>query len=206
MNQASPTTISTRNFSPLRKFNSKVLSYLIRVVGKEDADLYLSHSLYPILLMGLENLAAQVEKMQTEPDTRVRGRFNACAYLAEYLMRNNPKYNPDKAKELTALYEQYSNRENIKRILNNRKVQLRSQFMKLESEDTNTQCQDFIQALDNNLELPNKISNTIDLTSIIATSFDVFWKKFIKAMKKQKKITWEELEEALEIKYPSYTK
>ena len=180
-------------------------------VNNEDADLHLSRVLYPILLMGLENLASQVEKMQTEPDSRVRERFNACAYLAEYLMRNNPKYNPDKGKELIALYTTYSNKEKMNRILINRKILLRSIFTKLAQEDNNfvAQINAFIESLDNDLKLTEKISSAVNIEELTAsdvTSFDEFWDRFVISMSDQDKITGNELEEALESKYPSYKK
>ncbi len=181
-----------------------------KLVGKEDADLYLSRTLYPVLLTGLEDLAAQIEKMQSETDPRVRCRFNACAYLAEYLMRNNPKYNPEKTKDLIKLYAQFAKKEKIERVLQNRKALLRSLFTRASGSNFAAQIEAFVAALDKDLGLTIKISKAVDVESILAakevTGFEEFWTRWIEAMKEQKAVDGEELEKALEAKYPTSKK
>ena len=127
----------------------------------------MSRTLYPTLLIGLEDLASQVEKMKKEGDERVNNRFNACAYLAEYLMRNNPKYNPDKTKGLTTLYTSYSKKEKLERVLTNRKALLRSLYTRAggATKDMPSQIKSFIDSLDQDLKLKVNISEAINLVT-----------------------------------------
>ena len=179
----------------------------MRIVEKEDADLYLSKVLYPVLLMGLEELAAQIEKMQTEVDPRVKSRFNACAYLAEYLMRNNPKFNPEKTKDLTDLYAHYAEKEKIERTLMARKSLLRSLFVRASAgnKDFLGQAKAFIASLDHDLGFKGKLTKCVDVSELIgkeSNTFEEFLAKWVESLKDQKEIRSEELEKALEVKYP----
>ena len=59
-----------------------------------DMDEYLLEEIYPILLPGLEELAQEIENCKSEGDKRdirIRARFNPVRWLAQYLMRNNPR-------------------------------------------------------------------------------------------------------------------
>ena len=115
--------------------------------------------------MGLEDLAAQIEKLQKEGDSRVCGRFNACAYLAEYLMRNNPKHNPEKTKDLAKLYAQFAKKEKMERVLSARKALLRSLFVRAagEHKEIEGQIKAFIASLDQDLQLKVKVKDVIDI-------------------------------------------
>ena len=59
-----------------------------------DMDEYLLEEIYPVLLPGLEELAKEIENCKAEGnkrDIRIRARFNPIRWLAQYLMRHNPK-------------------------------------------------------------------------------------------------------------------
>jgi hypothetical protein len=76
----------------------KILSNLDFADLFKDMDLYLIDNVFPALFPGLEELARQIERYQdprNKIDANERSRFNPCLFLAEYLMRNNPKYQPE---------------------------------------------------------------------------------------------------------------
>ena len=59
-----------------------------------DMDEYLLEEIYPVLLPGLEALANEIENCKAEADKRdirIRSRFNPLRWLAQYLMRHNPR-------------------------------------------------------------------------------------------------------------------
>lgn len=67
----------------------------VKLKNGEYMDLYLCERLFSTLLPGLESLSKNVEKIMNfsgNEGTSEVARFNACNYLAEFLMRNNPKY------------------------------------------------------------------------------------------------------------------
>ena len=118
------------------------------------------------MLLGLEDLASQVEKMSKECDPRVADRFNACAYLAEYLMRNNPKYNPEKTKELSKLYTQYARKMKMERVLVGRKSLFRSLYTRAGAthKDIPGQVKAFLESLDQDLNLKTtKVKDAVDI-------------------------------------------
>ena len=62
-------------------------------------DKYFLEGVLPILVDGLENLAVEVETIgEGDRDGTVTERFNPCLNLAQFLMRNNPKFGDNQAK------------------------------------------------------------------------------------------------------------
>ena len=71
---------------------------VIKIPGSDEHyDIYLARTLYPVLLPGIELLSRECDRLTNKEsankiDPSIRARFNPCIFLAEYLMRNNPKH------------------------------------------------------------------------------------------------------------------
>ena len=81
-------------------------------------DLYLCENLFSTLLPGLESLAKTSEKLiyfSDKEDEKEVNRFNPCNFLAEFLMRNNPKYG--KNKETHEKFLRYTRKERKTRMM-----------------------------------------------------------------------------------------
>jgi len=66
---------------------------------------------------GLEDLSREIDRLVNaedgEIDQSIKDRFNPCIFLAEFLMRNNPKWGTKL--EYTETFKKYSRLEKIRR-------------------------------------------------------------------------------------------
>ena len=78
------------------ELNDDFFKSMVRhMVDKEGLEEHLCEKIFPILLPGLEELSKEIERYKlqvAEIDPRIRERFNPCLWLAQFLMRNNPRY------------------------------------------------------------------------------------------------------------------
>lgn len=90
-----------KNLIANKEINNEIFYSLIenmdetKLKNNEDMDLYLCENLFSTLLPGLESLSKTAEKLiyySDKEDEREVKRFNPCNFLAEFLMRNNPRY------------------------------------------------------------------------------------------------------------------
>lgn len=103
------------------ELNDDFFKSMVRhMVDKEGLEEHLCEKIFPILLPGLEELSKEIEryKLQVdEIDPRIRERFNPCLWLAQFLMRNNPRYGQNQY--ILKDYEQKAYLEAFRRVLNN---------------------------------------------------------------------------------------
>ena len=96
----------------------------------EHYDIYLAKEIYPVLVPGLEELAREIDRIiEAEPDEidqNIIARFNPAIFLAEYLMRNNPKHGTQL--EYTDLFQKYARVEKIKRFFESKKGRINQHF------------------------------------------------------------------------------
>lgn len=98
--------------------------------GEEHFDMYLAKEIYPALVPGLEELSREIDRLvyskEGEIDDSIKDRFNPCIFLAEYLMRNNPKHGTKL--EYTDTFVKYARIEKIRRFFIHKKQKLYKQF------------------------------------------------------------------------------
>ena len=137
--------------------------------GTEHFDIYLAQQIYPVLVPGLEELAREIDRIiESEPDEidhKIIQRFNPCIFLAEFLMRNNPKHGTKL--EYTDMFTKYARIEKIKRFFNSKKGRIQQHFAiqpyyaTFSKKDVKTYC----EALDGFLQMDGKLIQNYDCTT-----------------------------------------
>tara|TARA_B110000305_G_C18868846_1_gene372187 strand:- start:14 stop:418 length:405 start_codon:yes stop_codon:yes gene_type:complete len=96
----------------------------------EHYDIYLAKEIYPVLCPGLEELSREIDRLVNaedgEIDPSIKERFNPCIFLAEFLMRNNPKHGTKL--EYTEAFVKYARIEKLRRFFTMKKQKIYKHF------------------------------------------------------------------------------
>ena len=129
--------------------------------GTEHFDIYLAKEIYPVLVPGLEELSREIDRLvnaqEGEIDESIKARFNPCIFLAEYLMRNNPKHGTKL--EYTEMFIKHARIEKIRRFFTHRKTKIYKHFtlQPYFANFTKRHVKEYLQSLDGFLQMEGKL-------------------------------------------------
>ena len=163
----------------------------VKLANGEDMDLYLCENLFSTLLPGLESLAKTSEKLiyfSSKEDEKEVNRFNPCNFLAEFLMRNNPKYG--KNKETHEKFLRYTRKERKSRMIASGQENMFNKVTKIFNEKTQKlnklNIEKFIISLDEKLGLKNSLITWewLEYFRVYKDNQTISLEEFLKAFKK----------------------
>ncbi len=161
----------------------------VKLKNKEYMDLYLCEKLFSTLLPGLESLSKNVEKLMTYSSNESQdevSRFNACNYLAEFLMRNNPKYG--KNQETHQKFLKYTRKERKTRMAKNNTKSITEKIEKIYKAEK-------IKINKTNIKtFATKLDGKLDLDGYLPTKYD--WVEHFRVYKDDQEISIKEFLEA----------
>ena len=131
--------------------------------NNEFMDLYLCENLFSTLLPALEALSKNIEKLMLHNSLekpKEQERFNPCNFLAEFLMRNNPKFGKNKETHMKFLV--FTRRERKTRMMKasreNLHKKLKNIYVSSKKELNKTNIKSFVLEVDQKLNLSNNLN------------------------------------------------
>ena len=142
----------------------------------EHFDIFLANNVYPCLVPGLEELSREIDRLmnseEAEIDISIKNRFNPCIFLAEYLMRNNPRHG--NKLEYTELFLKQSRVEKIRRFFHMKKQKIYKHFC-IQPYQANFQkknVQTYVNSLDSYLQMSGKLTKNFKFDTFFSELSD----------------------------------
>ena len=118
-------------------------------------------------------------------DPSIKERFNPCIYLAEFLMRNNPKHGTKS--EYTKTFDKWSRIEKIRRFFSSKRPKLYKHFciQPYQNNFCKSNFGEYLDGLDSFLQMEGKLASNFN------------WKKYFVDYKDDDAVQWDDFFEIL---------